>query len=228
MTTIKISKRSLSNFDDKRIYVNNIKSYPLDENMYLFKRDLLNKICELTSSVVIQQTSSVANQAGPLINNTTLDVSKESLEALINKIKELTIEEDRKFIDIAIRLYNKLIKMTRLDKLIELNKLQKLNRRNRLEDKLKQHEYYGEIEKLFDPLTKILNTKAETIQALQNKTLAELDSSINTLKSLGHHQQNSFLDERDALLTPTPDPRTTLKDDRGQTFVVDNDTNTDG
>ena len=51
--------------------------------MYLFKRDLLNKICE--------RTSSVASQAGFLINNTTLelivklglDVSKESLEALI-------------------------------------------------------------------------------------------------------------------------------------------------
>ena len=38
MTTIKMSKRSSSYFDDKRVYVNNIKSYPLDENMYLFKR----------------------------------------------------------------------------------------------------------------------------------------------------------------------------------------------
>ena len=113
--------------------------------------------------------------------------------------------------------------MTRLDKLIELNKLQKLNRTNRLEDKLKQQEYYGEIEDLFDPLTKTLNTNAETMQALQNKTLAELDSNTNTLKSLGHHQQNSFLDERAALLTPTPDTQTTLKDDRGQTFAVDND-----
>ena len=44
MTTIKISKRSLSNFDDKKFYVNNIKSYLLDENMCLFKRDLINKI----------------------------------------------------------------------------------------------------------------------------------------------------------------------------------------
>ena len=113
--------------------------------------------------------------------------------------------------------------MTRLDKLIELNKLQKLNRRNRFEDKLKQQEYYGEIEELFDPLTKSLITNAETMQALQNKTLAELDINTNTLKSLGHHQQNSFLDERAALLTPTPDPHTTLKDDRGQTFAVDND-----
>ena len=104
MATIKISKRSLSNFDDKRFYVNNIKSYPLDGNMYLIKRDLVNKICE--------RTSSVASQAHSLINNTTLelliklglDVSKESLEALINNIKELTIKEDRKFIETAIRL----------------------------------------------------------------------------------------------------------------------------
>ena len=45
--------------------------------------------------------------------------------------------------------------MTKLDKLIELNKLQKLNRKNRLEDKLKQQEFYGEIKKIIDPLTKI-------------------------------------------------------------------------
>ena len=31
-------------FDDKRFYVNNIKSYPYDENQYLFKKDLVNKI----------------------------------------------------------------------------------------------------------------------------------------------------------------------------------------
>ena len=61
------------------------------------------------------------------------------------------------------------------------------------------------------------------MQALQNKTLAVLDSNTNTLKSLGHHQQNSFLDEWAALLTPTPDQHTILKDDRGQTFAVDND-----
>ena len=50
MATIKISKRSLSNSDDKRFYVNNIKIYPLDESMYLFKRDLVNKISQRTSS----------------------------------------------------------------------------------------------------------------------------------------------------------------------------------
>ena len=45
--------------------------------------------------------------------------------------------------------------MAKLNKLIKLNKLEKLKRKNGLEDKLKQQEYYGEIEELFDPLTKI-------------------------------------------------------------------------
>ena len=115
MATIKISKRSLSNFDDKRFYVNNIRSYPLDENMYLFKRDLVKKICEQTSSVASQAGWGRASLLTPtkaegpsLINNTTLElliklgleVHKESLEALIwepapliNNIKELTIKE---------------------------------------------------------------------------------------------------------------------------------------
>ena len=39
MSTIKTNKRSLNNFDDKRFYINNINSYPHDENLYLFKRD---------------------------------------------------------------------------------------------------------------------------------------------------------------------------------------------
>ena len=116
MATIKISKRSLSKFDDKRFYVNNIKSFPLDENMYLFKRDLVNKICEQTSSVASQAGWGTKAEGPSLINNTTLelliklglDVSKESLEALIYNIKELTIKEDRKFIETAIRLYNNL------------------------------------------------------------------------------------------------------------------------
>ena len=89
MATIRISKRNLSNFDAKRFYVNNIKSYPLDDNMYLFKRDLLNKIS--------QQTSPMANPA--LIGETG---------SRINNFKELTINDDRKFIEAAIRLYNEL------------------------------------------------------------------------------------------------------------------------
>ena len=109
MTTTKTSKISLNIFDDKTFYVNNIKSYPHDKELYLFKRDLIKKICE--------QTSSVASQACSLINTTPielliklgLDVSKESLESFINNIKELTINDDRKLILAAITLYNDLL-----------------------------------------------------------------------------------------------------------------------
>ena len=82
MTTTKTSKISLSTFDDKRFYVNNIKSYPHDENPYLFKRDLVNKIWR-----------------------TSLDLNKSQL---VNNILELTINDDRKIIEAAIRLYNDL------------------------------------------------------------------------------------------------------------------------
>ena len=90
MTTTKTIKISLNTFDDKRFNVNNIKSYPHDENLYLFKRDLVNKICE----------------AGSLIKNASLDGDK---DLLINNIKELTINDDRKLILAAITLYNDLL-----------------------------------------------------------------------------------------------------------------------
>ena len=38
MTTTKTSKIGLNTFDDKRFYVNNIKSYPHDENLFVFKK----------------------------------------------------------------------------------------------------------------------------------------------------------------------------------------------
>ena len=72
VTTIKISKRSLSNFDDKRFYVYNIKSYPIDENMYLFKRNLLNKIGQQTSFAPNRGTMvnpALIGETGSLINN---------------------------------------------------------------------------------------------------------------------------------------------------------------
>ena len=53
------------------------------------------------------------------------------------------------------------MKITKLEKLIKLSSLEKQKRRNRLEDKLRQQEYYGDIDELFDPLTKILNTNSE-------------------------------------------------------------------
>ena len=67
--------------------------------------------------------------------------------------------------------------MTRLYKLKELNKLQKLKRRNRLDDKLKQPDSYGEIEELFDPLTKTLNTNSEILQAHQTRTMEAIGES---------------------------------------------------
>ena len=83
MTTTKTCKISLNTFDDNRFYLNNIESYPHDENLFLFKRDLINKIYQADPSLF-----------------------KESLEVIINNIKEFTIKEDRKFIEAAIRLYN--------------------------------------------------------------------------------------------------------------------------
>ena len=82
MSTIKTNKRSLSNFDDKRFYVNNIESYPHDENLYLFKRDLVNKF-----------------------KAASLDLDKDQL---INKILELAIYDDRNLIEASITLYNDL------------------------------------------------------------------------------------------------------------------------
>ena len=62
----------------------------------------------------------------------------------------MTIE----LIKAAIKLYNEPKKMITLEKFINLNSLKTQNRMNRLEDKLKQQEYYGDKEDLFDPLTK--------------------------------------------------------------------------
>ena len=71
--------------------------------------------------------------------------------------------------------------MTTLDKLMELNNLAKENRKNRLEDKLRQQEYYGEIEVLFDPLTKTLNTHNEQNLALGEQALRAMDWKIQEL-----------------------------------------------
>ena len=98
MTTTKTSKISLNTFDDKRFYVNNIKSYPHDENLYLFKRDLINKI-----SVASWGTKT---KAPSLIKNASLDGDK---DLLVNNILELTINDDRNLIEAAITLYNDLL-----------------------------------------------------------------------------------------------------------------------
>ena len=82
MSTIKTNRRSLNNFNDKKFYLNNIKSFPHDENLYLFKNDLVNNIWR-----------------------TFLDLNKDQL---VNNILELTINDDRKLIEAAISLYNDL------------------------------------------------------------------------------------------------------------------------
>ena len=92
MTTTKTSKRSLNTFDDNRFYVNNIKSYPHDENLYLFKRDLVNKINTTSTELV----------------NKVINDNKYNKELLINNILELTTNDDRKLIEAAIRLYKDL------------------------------------------------------------------------------------------------------------------------
>ena len=90
LTTTKTSKISLNTFDDKSFYVNNSKSYPYDESLYLFKRDLINKIKNASLELLIKL-------------GLELDINKDSL---INNIKELTINDDRKLILAAIPLYN--------------------------------------------------------------------------------------------------------------------------
>ena len=117
MTTTKTSKISLNIFDDKRFYVNNIKSYPHDKELYLFKRDLINRIREAASPIkklyknkdkdkdvdklICEQISSAASQASWGTND--------FVPSMINDIKELTIDSNRKLIEAAIILYNELL-----------------------------------------------------------------------------------------------------------------------
>ena len=96
MTTTKTSKISLNTFDDKRFYVNNIKIYPHDENLYLFKRDLIKMIHQASGN---EQSSRFTKL------RRSLDGDK---DLLVNNILELTINDDRKLIEVAIILYNEL------------------------------------------------------------------------------------------------------------------------
>ena len=88
--------------------------------------------------------------------------------------------------------------MTKLDKLIELNNLEKQNRRNRLEDKLKQQEYYGEIEELFDPLTKTISETASQINANTERNLALGEQTLRAID-----WQNQELDKQTKMIGET-------------------------
>ena len=96
--SIKTNKRSLNNFDDKRFYVNNNKSYPHDENLYLFKTDLIIKI----NNTTLELDWGLAHVEGPGPDVPSL-LDKNQL---VNNILELTTNDDRKLIEAAIRLYN--------------------------------------------------------------------------------------------------------------------------
>ena len=88
--------------------------------------------------------------------------------------------------------------MTKLETLIKLNNLEKQNRKNRLEDKLKQQEYYGEIEELFDPLTKTISETASQINANKERNLA---LSEQTLRAIDW--QNQELDKQTKMIEQT-------------------------
>ena len=88
MATIITSKRSLKNFDDERFHENSIKSYSFDKNLYLIKKDLVNK---------------------PTTTTTLDQKQEENKNLLINNILELTTNDDRKLIESAINIYNNLI-----------------------------------------------------------------------------------------------------------------------
>ena len=86
--------------------------------MYLFKTDLVNMIREQTPSVVNQGVEIVENQAASPIKKlykdkdltssfTNKDKDKD-VDKLINDIKELTIDSNRKIIEAAFILYNEL------------------------------------------------------------------------------------------------------------------------
>ena len=86
--TTKTSKTSLNSFDDKRIYVSSIKSYPHDENLCLYKTDQLKKIDNAPHELLLK-----------------LDLDKDKDLAIIY-IKELFFNEPREIILAAITPYN--------------------------------------------------------------------------------------------------------------------------
>ena len=100
MSTIRRNKCRLNNVDDKKFYVIDVKIYPHDENLYPFKRDLINKMnnTNLELDWGLAQFWGPGPQAASL-----LDTDK-----LTKNILQLTTNDDRKFIDSAIELYNDL------------------------------------------------------------------------------------------------------------------------
>ena len=112
--------------------------------------------------------------------------------------------------------------MTKLDELIELNYLEKQNRKNRLEDKLKQQEYYCEIEESFDPLTKTLNANGEHNLALSEQTIRAIDWQNQELDKQTKRIQQAGLQFNEALMKSNGKAVEEARDKPG--LLVDKDT----
>ena len=132
MSTIKTRKRSLSYFDDKKFYLNNIKSYPHDENLSSsIQKGFNKKICKASLDQLMDfeldnednkdnkdNIDSIGN-VNKIDNLDNIDNmenkdnkdnkdNKYNKDLLINNILELTIKNDTELIEAAIRLYNDL------------------------------------------------------------------------------------------------------------------------
>ena len=112
--------------------------------------------------------------------------------------------------------------MTKQETLIELNYLETLNRKNRSEDKLKQQEYYGEIEELFDPLTKTLNANTEHNLALSKQTLRAIDWQNKKLDKQTRMIQQAGSQFNEALMKSNGEAVEEARDKPG--MLVDKDT----
>ena len=84
ISTIKTGKRSLNKFDDKRFHVNKIKSYPHDENLYLFKRDLAKKINTTSTALLIDLELHYIDNKDNLDNKDNID-NKDKKDTKDNK-----------------------------------------------------------------------------------------------------------------------------------------------
>ena len=133
-------------------------------------------------------------------------------------------------LDYIMNCDNDLYKMTKLETLIESNNLEKQNRKNRLENKLKQQEYYGEIEALFDPLTKTLNANSEHNLALSEQTLRakdwqnqELDKQTKMTQQSGSQFNEALMKSNGEALVKSNDKAVEKARDKPG-LIVDKDT----
>ena len=125
-------------------------------------------------------------------------------------------------LDYIMNCDNYFYKTTKLVTLLELNNLEKQNRKNRLEDKLKQQEYYGEIEELFDPLTKTLNANIEHNLPLSEQTLRAIDWQNQELDKQTKMIQQAGSQINEALMKTNGDAIEKARDKPG--ILVDKDT----